>query len=450
MIGIASAALAGLSLLNQRPTPKPPSIEVPPLATLRSYVPTDMRVRLAKVDPKKDGRLAFGRVKALVPKKDLGYMKFHDLPAVSSSLRTCAAELQAWNPTLDLALAASKLKDWSSGLAGDSELSVDEEVRFGLPTALLKDCALGLVVRSRLYVAKHDPRAADQYVACLRIGTANISGRGPQLDFLIGESLLSIAFRAVQVDTPYLSPTVLRIIALALPEEELVARNFAESQRQQLDLDLRYLRSSVKGALGSPGWADPVLERHPNAFDAKETVEIMAECLRPTLKAAQRPYSQMGDLRPHITTYGDLPEDRPSTPEAMARLRDRMAKIPNVLGRVIGASRDIPEMSKMLLGSFDRLKADLAATRIIVASTLYKFRYGHFPKTLQILVEDGLLKRVPRDPFDGKPFRFDSTRAIVWSASEDGKDNRGHDKPWVFGKKSRDRVWPLDGHKDAR
>ena len=51
-------------------------------------------------------------------------------------------------------------------------------------------------------------------------------------------------------------------------------------------------------------------------------------------------------------------------------------------------------------------------------------RPGNLPETLQALVPD-YLPAVPRDPFDGQPFRYSTERRIIYSVGEDLTDDGG-------------------------
>jgi len=71
-----------------------------------------------------------------------------------------------------------------------------------------------------------------------------------------------------------------------------------------------------------------------------------------------------------------------------------------------------------------RIQSDLDGLRLVVACRIYEVRHGQLPETLDALVPE-LLRDVPRDPFDGKPFRFVRERALVYSVGEDLTDSLG-------------------------
>lgn len=76
----------------------------------------------------------------------------------------------------------------------------------------------------------------------------------------------------------------------------------------------------------------------------------------------------------------------------------------------------------------------------IAALALQAFRAarGDYPDTLERLAEDGILARVPRDPFSGKPLRYgriDATRYVLYSVGPNARDEGG--EPMVAGAADR-------------
>jgi len=66
----------------------------------------------------------------------------------------------------------------------------------------------------------------------------------------------------------------------------------------------------------------------------------------------------------------------------------------------------------------------LAAARLVVALHLHRREHGAFPDRLDALVPDEL-EAVPLDPFDGRPFRYDAKRRIVYSVGKNLVDDGG-------------------------
>lgn len=83
-----------------------------------------------------------------------------------------------------------------------------------------------------------------------------------------------------------------------------------------------------------------------------------------------------------------------------------------------------------------RRTASLRAAQLKVALRLYQAKTGKLPASLEELVREKYLPKLPLDPFDrkNKPFRYKVERgrggkspsAIFWSLGEDGRDDGGH------------------------
>ena len=73
-----------------------------------------------------------------------------------------------------------------------------------------------------------------------------------------------------------------------------------------------------------------------------------------------------------------------------------------------------------------------------MACRLYELRHGRAPETLDALTPE-LLREVPTDPFDGKPFRYVRADAVVFSVGRDLKDS------WTSGQRSPAALLPRSG-----
>ncbi|MFZ4508210.1 MAG: hypothetical protein ACOYON_11005 [Fimbriimonas sp.] len=80
-------------------------------------------------------------------------------------------------------------------------------------------------------------------------------------------------------------------------------------------------------------------------------------------------------------------------------------------------------------------RAQEAFIRLSAAIGAFRLDQRKFPPDLETLVNKGLIKEVPADPFDGMPIRYDAKRKILWTVSSDGKDDDGDN--------AKDRVWRL-------
>ena len=70
---------------------------------------------------------------------------------------------------------------------------------------------------------------------------------------------------------------------------------------------------------------------------------------------------------------------------------------------------------------------------------------SHLPATLEALVPD-YLPAVPRDPFDGQPFRYSAEKRIVYSVGENLTDDGGDEGRERGRRRAKDLVFKLFTH----
>jgi hypothetical protein len=80
-----------------------------------------------------------------------------------------------------------------------------------------------------------------------------------------------------------------------------------------------------------------------------------------------------------------------------------------------------------LIKAHTRGQANLRCAIVALAAERYRRRHHGWPETLDQLAKDGLLKAVPRDPFDGQPLRWRRLEQgpVVYSVGPDRKDDGG-------------------------
>jgi len=91
-----------------------------------------------------------------------------------------------------------------------------------------------------------------------------------------------------------------------------------------------------------------------------------------------------------------------------------------------------------------RLKCEentaVAGTRLLIALKCYREATGHLPDSLDELAPDHI-DQVPRDDFDGKPFRYLPDRKIIYSVGLDIVDDGGKECDHNTGK--GDTIWEI-------
>ncbi len=75
----------------------------------------------------------------------------------------------------------------------------------------------------------------------------------------------------------------------------------------------------------------------------------------------------------------------------------------------------------------NRYHVHLLTAAAAMACERYWLKHQRWPATLDTLVQDGLLARIPTDPFDNQPMRFRHTKegVVIYSVGMDRKDDRG-------------------------
>ena len=96
--------------------------------------------------------------------------------------------------------------------------------------------------------------------------------------------------------------------------------------------------------------------------------------------------------------------------------------LPNVIGKYLFTIL-MPSWEK-LLETKCRTEGILAGAKLAVACNRFARDKGRWPETLAELVPD-FLSEVPRDPFDGAPFRYSAKKGLVWAVGTNLTDEGG-------------------------
>ncbi|NCD23339.1 MAG: hypothetical protein EOL90_10435 [Spartobacteria bacterium] len=66
----------------------------------------------------------------------------------------------------------------------------------------------------------------------------------------------------------------------------------------------------------------------------------------------------------------------------------------------------------------------MAGAKLVVACNRFAREKGQWPETLAELVPE-YLGEVPRDPYDGAPFRYSAEKGLVWAVGKNLTDEGG-------------------------
>ncbi len=137
------------------------------------------------------------------------------------------------------------------------------------------------------------------------------------------------------------------------------------------------------------------------------------------------------------STYADMSRDEARHASQLTIASDSFLVQPNFMGRAINQvlfmSGDATTARRCLI------ETRLAAVQLIGSINRFERRTGNYPETLDALVPE-YLEAVPRDPFDGQPFRYNPARGVVYSVGKNLEDGGGQaDDPDVFSAKAGSR-----------
>ena len=147
-----------------------------------------------------------------------------------------------------------------------------------------------------------------------------------------------------------------------------------------------------------------LLVRSNYLFQPNRTKEHLAERIRSILRLVPKTYGDMG--------MADVPWVR----------REMKALESNRIGWMI---MNIAQLKvSPILEAKCKAEGGLAGARLVVACNRFEREFGRWPLKLQELVP-GYLAEVPRDPYDGNPFRYSAEKERVWAVGTNLTDEGG-------------------------
>ncbi len=173
-------------------------------------------------------------------------------------------------------------------------------------------------------------------------------------------------------------------------------------------LNVRMIEDLAEGKLPGTNAPTPSIRFDvvPGVLKLTTTKRLFADCTRVCMKSLSYPYARM---------------PRNEVPKAS---RSRLALM---LGRNF-----VGEMMYDVTGGHtvgllrDKCHENvlLAATQLVLALKCWTLRHGTLPQSLTALVPDYLVE-IPRDDWEGQPFRYSVERRLIYSVSSDLADNGG-------------------------
>lgn len=186
---------------------------------------------------------------------------------------------------------------------------------------------------------------------------------------------------------------------------------------------------------------DPsLISQHPNPWNQNETIEANIFHFRIAITNVLSPWDRQDRLAERMRMrvakglivdaepLTDLLKDEPFplSQQAAKKARTAYLAIENPIGRAIESHPILSESpldgSEMLVFMF---RAELNATRAVLALLIFEKQKGVLPEKLSDLVGERILDQIPIDPFADTPLHYDRNRRIVWSVGLDGYNDNG-------------------------
>jgi hypothetical protein len=253
----------------------------------------------------------------------------------------------------------------------------------------------------------------------LQFGSLIAANPNSVLDCYAGMVTLDLAFKEIRRSLGTLSSdkVLLGTLLDRLRRTASLDRGWASAIRRQFKLFVGAV-DHVNSATTSSFFGN-------YAFQPNRTIETCLPFYRGVIQSLSEPYAEV-----------QVPEPKLIAVEGVHRhlLLLHRNNQGHVLIRMILLA---PDRVNGIMTRKCTMQSHLDGLRLVVACRLYEIRYGRLPETLDRLVPEWL-SAVPRDPFDGKPFRYAREDAVVYSVGKDLKDS------WISEEHSPDALLPRD------
>ncbi len=443
-------------------SPASPPVPPIPVSELRREVHSVVRYERREVPAAQNGWALLdkiGKVKVGAAGRDLeASLGVGDLRADPKMLAQAKRQVAAYAPMVALTEKALARRAWQVPLPKGAV------VLDFLAFATTKNAAKALVLRAHVRLAERKPDAAARdLIAAREIALRLYDSESAYIGFLVAVVVEAIGNRAIQRAAfhPAMTPRALRTLLQAIRPTSSVDTYHQKAMRSEFNGF--FLPEIAKMPLPEPkprksppedlaAVTGRILEGHPHPFDRRVTVREASALLAESIRNAARSWSAQVDVEARAERFSRgwpteileaALDEVEISPARETQARKALRGVSNAYGR-LAVSRSVPVVSGTQI-SF-RQRADREATRVTLALRLYRLRHGgKLPPNLAALVSAGILKTVPRDPFSGRPLRYDPVRKVVWSVGPNGSDEGGKGTPGRFADDKADYVWSVAG-----
>ena len=319
-----------------------------------------------------------------------------------------------------------------------------------------------LATQARYDQLRGDMReAVDATLLLLGFGDRLVSASESIIEYLCSHAVLGLGLeRAADLASDARCDATERgRLAAALAELSFLRQGMANSARGEYVFSMKLLEQTRSGGtyLSYAGyWGVSKFKRAvlliatriactPNYFiQYNRTMRMMAENYRLLAAYASCAYADH-PLRASATSAAISGDSSTAEGLLAKRIQPHRSRLPlaNALGERLWSATAGTLDAVVRNGC--RQECHLAATRLILACRAYEEAAGHLPATLEALVPD-YLPAVPRDPFDGQPFRYSAEKRIVYSVGENLTDDGGDEGRERGRRRAKDLVFKLFTH----
>jgi len=281
---------------------------------------------------------------------------------------------------------------------------------------------LANVMACEAHLARLKGRYAESVSSCmdeLRFGGLIQGGGGGLSQYLIGVSIIQKALAQVQALAWEQGISLAELAQLAEGLEKLDpgANGLARSMKAEYWQMSSTLDTVLERSKPGPDWLKKFKAVLPDrsqgsnyTFHPNRSKSLAADSIRLQMGNILKVYAEM-----QVSGEGDV------------KFRKRDFFKPNGAGRMLMKVLE-PSMQRALL-AMCRTQGEIQGTRLVVACNRFENEKRHWPESLQELVP-AYLDAVPKDPFDGEPFRYSAEKGIVYSVGPNLMDDGGSRKIW--------------------
>ena len=275
--------------------------------------------------------------------------------------------------------------------------------------------ALGLAAKSRWERShNHITQAMDDSLVIVGVGDRFAENPECLISYLVGVATLEIGLNEVEslVKDPRIPTAEQEKARVMLNELTLNTQGIKRAFKKEYQFASKICDDIATGKIADYTEVDAKIARMPKfyIFQPKKTKQLMADYYRSLINQAD------------VCAAEYAPSSFPDDFKSWEDHKLTTAVKPNVVGKILLG---------LLLPAVDRahmrhcaMEADISGVKLMTALALFERQKGHLPQTLDALVPD-LIPAVPRDPFDGKPFRYIPEKRRVYSVGRNLTDDGG-------------------------